>query len=576
MRTSIPVGPEKRVVGGATDDHLLKRDAMPSISRRALLRGLAAASAPLAAARLPGNAGGLFADRAAAAQTPGAMATLTVATNRAPSDLDPHSAYDAGSGVVVQGPFEGLIRVRAGTTDAYVPQLATAWEANADKSVWTFHLRDGVRFHDGTPFDAVAARASFARLLALSLAPSSVLGRFVADPAQIATPDSRTLVFHLGRPQPLFEAAIAAPYGTAIVNAAALRAHAVGGDWGHAWAQTNSDGLGTGPYRVTSFDSEQGAALERFDGYWGGWNGPHFDRIAVRVVTEPETRRELIEQGDADIAQTLPLATVSDLARNPALVVDHRFNLAVWYLAMTVGGPLRRPEARQALCWAFPYDAVLAGVYDGYAKRAVGPVAALCRGFAPDTFVYPTDFDRARSLLRQAGVAEGTNLTLLLPPGNADAQTVAELFQANLTRIGLNLAIQQVDFPTYVSIFTGDQPADERPNLLPSFWQPDYDDGWSQLWPQVSCEAWKVGNGGHYCNQHVETLLAQAKDAADDQSYLAALANIQQIVTRDDPAAIYFAQPEWATVLRRDVGGFAPNLIVGEIIDFHSLYRRQE
>ncbi|HEU0116581.1 MAG TPA: ABC transporter substrate-binding protein [Thermomicrobiales bacterium] len=543
------------------------------ISRRALLRRLAVASTPLAAARLSSVVGGFPTARAVAAQSSAAATSLTLATNRTPSDLDPHSAYDAGSGVVLQGPFEGLIRVRPGTIDAYVPQLATAWEANADHSVWTFHLREGVGFQDGTEFDAAAARASFDRLLALGLAPASVLGRFFTDVGQIATPDSRTLVFDLGRPQPLFEAAIAAPYGTAIVNAAALRRHDAGGDWGHGWAQTNSDGLGTGPYRVASFDGAQGATLERFDGYWGGWSGRHFDRIAIRVVTEPDTRRELIERGDADIVQTLPLATIAALTHNPDLVVDHRYNLAVWYIAMTVGGTLRSPQARQALCWAFPYDDAIAGVYDGFAKRAVGPVAELCRGFASDTFVYRTDLDRARSLLRQAGVADGTTLTLMLPPGNADVQAVAELFQANLTRIGLPLAIQQVDFPTYVSIFTGDQPAAERPNLLPSFWQPDYDDGWSQLWPQVSCGAWRIGNGGHYCNQQVETLLAQAKDAADDKTYLTSLARIQDIVTRDDPAAVYFAQPEWVTVLRRDVGGFAPNLIVGEIIDFYALRR---
>jgi peptide/nickel transport system substrate-binding protein len=547
---------------------------MSNVTRRAVVRCLAGASAAVAS-RGSGIAGGFPDARLAeAAQGPAAAATLTLATNRAPSDLDPHSAYDAGSGVLLQGPFEGLIRLKPGTTDQYVPQLATAWEANADQSVWTFHLRAGVAFHDGAPFDAVAARASFERLLTLGLAPSTVLGRFLQRPDQIATPDKRTLVFDLGRPQPLFEAAIAAPYGTAIVNAGLLRQHEAGGDWGHAWAQTHADGIGTGPYRIASFDSEAGALLERFDGYWGGWRENQFERIALRVVVEPETRRELIEQGAADIAETLPLATLPALERNPELVVDHRADLAVWYLAMTVGGPLRSPTARQALCWAFPYDQVIAGVYNGFAKRAIGPVAELCRGFAPDTFVYQTDFDRARTLLRQAGVAEGTSLTLLLSPCNADMQTVAELFQASLARIDVALAIQHVDFPTYVSIFTGDQPADERPNLLPSFWQPDYDDGWSQLWPQVSCDAWKSGNGGHYCNQQVETSLAQAKGATDEQTYLSALAQIQQIVTRDDPAAIYFAQPEWATVLRRDVGGFAPNLIVGEIIDFYGLYRR--
>ena len=160
----------------------------------------------------------------------GSLNTLTLATNRTPSDLDPHSAYDPGSGVALQGPFEGLIRLKAGTTGEYVPLLAESWASNPDLSVWTFHLRDGVTFHDGTPFDAEAARASFERLLRLDLAPAQVLGRFITDPAQITTPDSHTLVFALGQSQPLFEAALASPYGTAIVNVAALRQHEVEGD----------------------------------------------------------------------------------------------------------------------------------------------------------------------------------------------------------------------------------------------------------------------------------------------------------------------------------------------------------
>ena len=496
-------------------------------------------------------------------------------TNRTPSDLDPHSAYDAGSGVLLQGPFEGLIRARANTTDEFVPVLAESWEANADQSVWTFRLRDGVTFQDGTPLDAHAARASFERLLTLGLAPSTVLGRFLTDPAQITTADRRTLVFDLGRPQPLFETALASAYGTAIVNTAALRDHEVDGDWGHAWAQTSSEGLGTGPYRLVEFDVETGAVLERYDGYWRGWEGEHFDRVILRVVVEPETRRALIESGDADIATTLPLATVGELEQHPDLAVDHRYSLAVRYIAMTVAGPLQSPEARQALCWAFPYDEVISGVYDGFAKRAIGPIAELCRGFSPDTFVYQTELQRARALLDRAGIAEGTVLTMLLPPGNTETAVTAELFQANLAAVGLTLDIRPVDFATYVGIFTGDLPAEERPNLLPSFWSPDYNDGWNHLWPQISCDAWQSGNGGHYCNERVEELLEQARNAAGEESYLSSLKEIQQIVTRDDPAAIYYAQPEWLTVLRRDIDGFTPDPVVGDLVDFYALHRRE-
>jgi peptide/nickel transport system substrate-binding protein len=499
--------------------------------------------------------------------------TLTLVTPRAPSDLDPHSAYDAGSGVALRGPFEGLVRLKPGTTDEHVPLLAESWQANADRSAWTFRLREGVTFQDGTPLDAFAAKASFDRLFTLALAPSTVLGRFVADAAQISTPDHRTLVFDLGRPQPLFLAALASDFGTAIVNAAALKAHEVDGDWGHAWAQTTSEGIGTGPYRISAFDVETGVILERHAGYWRGWEGDHFAQVILRVTAESETRRALIENGNADIAAVLPLATVQDLERNPDLVVDRRYNLTVRYLAMTVAGPLASSQARQALCWAFPYDDVIAGVYEGYAKRAIGPVAELCRGFDPDTFVYETDLERARGLLREAGVTPGTTLSMPLPPGNPEGPSMAEIFRTNLDAIGLRLDAAPIDFASYVGVLYGDMPAEERPNLLTAFWSPDYNDAWNQLWPQVSCQAWQAGNGGHYCNARVEAFLEQTRTAEDEHAYRSSLGEIQQIVTREDPAAIYYAQPQWLTVLRRDVAGFTPDLIVGDLVDFYALHR---
>ena len=532
----------------------------PSLTRRRLLAGLGAGA-------------GVLATRLTAAARQPDPTTFTLVTNRTPSDLDPHSAYDAGSGVVLQGPFEGLIRLAPGSADRYEPVLATSWFANADQSVWTFIIREGVTFHDGSPLDAEAARASFARLLRLGLAPSTVLGRFIENPAQVIADDG-ALVFDLGKPQPLFEAAVASPYGTAIVNVPALLAHEVDGDLGHGWAQTSAAGLGTGPYRVVEFAMENGVVLERYDGYWRGWNGDSFGRVIVRIVVEPQTRRALLENGDADLATTMPLAAIRDMEQRADLNVDRRYNLAVNYLAMTVAGPLQSSAARQALCWAFPYDEVIAGVYDGFAKRAVGPVAELCRGFAPGTFQYSTDLERARTLLRTAGVAEGTALRILFPAGNQETLSLAELFQANLARIGIGLDIELTDFATYVGIAFGDLSAAERPNLFPAFWQPDYNDAWSQLWPQTSCDARRTGNVGHYCHPRVETLLFRSRNASDGIAYQNALTEIQQIVTRDDPAAIYIAQPQWLTVMRSDVGGFAPNLIVGEIVDFYGLFRQ--
>ncbi|HET7092005.1 MAG TPA: ABC transporter substrate-binding protein, partial [Thermomicrobiales bacterium] len=321
------------------------------------------------------------------ARAQAAASTLTIAVDGAPFDLDPHSQYDQRSTLAVRGPYEGLIGLKGDKTDEYEGILAERWEANDDKSVWTFHLRPNVTFQDGSPCDAEAVRASYARLLSMGKGAVNVVARFVPDAKQITAPDPQTIVFDCGRPQPLFETAMAATLGVQVVNVKVAMAHEADGDQGNAWLQTHADGAGTGPYRITQFEPGNQLVMERYDGYWGGWDGAHFDRIIIRVVEEAETRRQLLERGDVDIAQGFGPEAIAALASAPGVRVDHAPSTDVIYFVLTEGGPLTKPEARQAMCYAFPYDKVLAGVYDGAYTRAVGPVAATVQGFNPDTFV---------------------------------------------------------------------------------------------------------------------------------------------------------------------------------------------
>ncbi len=532
-------------------------------SRRRMLAGSAVLGAGAVASAAIGTA-------------PAALAqerTFTLAANWSPVDIDPHGGYDPGSGFVLAGIYEGLIRQRAGDGVQLEPWLAEAWEPNEDASSWTFHLRSDVTFQDGTPLTAAAARDSFARQLALKLAPANVLGRFFTSADQIVAVDEHTLRFDLGQPRQSFEVAMAAPFGTNIMNVAAVMHHETDGDLGYVWAQTNSEGLGTGPYRLVDYDPQTGATLERYDGYWGGWDGNHFDTIEFRVVAEAETRRELIEQGDVDLVENIPLEEVATLEKNPDLAVDRQTDMTVRYTAITQAEPFLQPEARQALCWAFPYEEVLQGVFLGYAQPAQGAVSTNCIGFAPATTSYTTDLDKAKALLAQAGIPPGTKIQTVSAAGATIIQSIAELFQRNLQEIGLDLEIQIMDYGSYVGLYYGDLLAEERPLLFPSFWGPDYDDAWSQLWPLTSCDAWQSGNAGHYCNDRVDELLDAANGAADEASYQAALAETQEIVAYDDPAGIYFALPEWITVLRSDIGGFAKHPVVSSRLDYYALYR---
>ncbi|HLL51690.1 MAG TPA: ABC transporter substrate-binding protein, partial [Thermomicrobiales bacterium] len=514
--------------------------------------------------------------RAAVARQEGNGTTLIVGLDGTPSDLDPHSQYDYRSTMVVRSIYEGLVGLVGSATDEFEGLVAESWEANEDQSVWTFKIRPGLTFQDGSACDSAAVKASYERLLGMNRGAVAVFSRFISDPTQMSTPDAGTIVFDCGTPQPLFLTAMAATYGPQIVNAAVAMEHEEDGDFGNTWLQVNAEGTGTGGWKLVSFEPGEQVILERNENYWRGWEGNHFERIIIRVVEEVSTMRQLVESGDVDIIDRFSVSydEIDALMQVPTLTVDISDSTEVEYLTMTEAGPLASPEARQAMCYAFPYQDVIDGVYSGYASRANSLVAPSVLGYQQDGFFFETDLEKAKELLTTAGIPEGTELTLLQSTGTNPV--IAELFQANLAEIGIALVIEPVDQGTRAATFYGDTPAEERPNFMVWSWWPDYNDAWNVLYPTTSCDAWgsKGANGGFYCNEEVDALLAEAKDASTLKSYTKILGDVQSIITERDVPVISSSQPKWPTVLQSNIEGFACNPINLGTYDFWTLSRK--
>jgi peptide/nickel transport system substrate-binding protein len=499
--------------------------------------------------------------------------TITYVYDVSPSDIDPASnTFNTGDNIE-RNIDQTLIALDGSSLDHYKPVLATSWSVNAAKSIYVFHLRHGVQFHTGRCcMTADDVRYSIARSVTAGLGMSYLFARFFTKPLeQIKVRDPYTVEFDLGRSQPMFLGAIASQYSGNILDAKALRAHATKSDpWAHNWA-TDHD-AGTGPYTIKSWVRDQQITLTRFAGYWGGWSGPHFTTVIERTVPDATSRREQIERGQADLTTNLTPQDYDAMKQNPAVQIVVNQTANIYYLVMTEAGPLASPYARQALSYAFPYNAMINGVLRGYASRSYGPLGSSILGYDPNAFHYTTDMAKARALLAKAGVKPGTTLTFVYPSEALGKSAL--LLQAQLAQLGITLKIQRLSESAFNGIFYGTEPASKRPNIMAYAWYPDYDDPFDAVQPLIASNAAGPSgvNGGFYHNKQVDALLAKMQ-YADGPKLVALTHQLQDITGRVDPPAIWTHQAAAVIVLAHGIKGLAFNTLTIGTYDFYALHR---
>jgi peptide/nickel transport system substrate-binding protein len=504
----------------------------------------------------------------------GASGTLTVLISAGTEDIDPHYSYTTLSSTVALAVYEMLLQLKGDSTDQYDPMLAESWEASEDQSTYTFKLAPDVTFQDGTPCDAQAVKDSYTRWIELEGSPVNVITRFVESPDMMEVVDPTTLRFNLGTPQPLFLPAMASQYGPSVISPTAIEENATDDDpYAHEWAASSA--VGSGPYELVSNSLSEGLVFRRFENFHRGWEGNHFDELVFRVVPENATRRQLLEQGDADAAAyNLTVDDVAAMRENPDLQVVEYTSTAVSWVIMNAPR-LLTPEVRRGFSLAFPYDLVVDDVFKGLLKRS-GPIAESVRGYDPDVYLYQTDLAAAKELILAGGFAEGDGFEYMVHSGDERETTVAQLFQANLQEMGFNLELVSVDYATLESTIFGDAPVEERPHFIGGWgWWPDYNDPWNQLWPNFT-EA-NVGdgggNGGGYVNSRFEEIMAEAETYTDETRLAELMKEAQNILTEQDPPVIYYGQQVRYTILRADIQGFVPNPLYLDAFPFYAMSR---
>ncbi|HYK99369.1 MAG TPA: ABC transporter substrate-binding protein [Candidatus Acidoferrales bacterium] len=363
--------------------------------------------------------------------------------------LDPWTASDPDTLEALSQVYEPLARLDPVSLRP-VPLLATKWTASSDARIWTFTLRSGVKFHDGTPLDAAAVAYDFERardFLRLGLGP-------LID--SVTASDPSTVVFTLKTGYAALPATLAST-SFGLVSPACVKA-------GPAWATPATRcAAGTGPFRVEpgAWKTGDRLVLTRNASYWGtdadGRRLPFLDSVAFIAVRDENARVGGLHAAQVEVALDLGPATARALRADPNLAAQRRPYYPTVFVGITPGpGPFAAAEVRRAAAMAVDRDGLARSVYSGEARAAAQLVPPGLLGHDDTVTQFaPGDAAAAKKLLADAGFASGVNADLWYSPDASDAlpdpKRVAEAVAADLARGGITVNVRTEDAALFIA-----------------------------------------------------------------------------------------------------------------------------
>ncbi len=424
------------------------------------------------------------------------------------------------------------------------PLLAESIEATAD-NVYVIKLKEGIRFTDGTPFNAEAVKAN----LDYMLDPENGSAfRFLlvvgGEPAQVEVLDEFTIQITTKFPFAPLPAHLA--HGAyAMVSPAAL---AQGRDF------LASNAVGTGPFVLSEWKRDEEVILTRNDDYWG--EKPALETVIFKVVKESGARLVEIQSGTVDVAVRVPPADIPMLEADPNIEIMITPGLRTIYIFFNVTEePFTDVRVRQAVNYAVDVQAIVDNLFEGAALVSRAPFAPTIFGYAEQE-PYARDLERARALLAEAGIAEGTTVTLYHPTGRyiQDA-LVADAVRAQLREVGLNVELQTLEWPQYVPQVRRPKPENDIQFAMLGWGVPTMDADYALFALFHSSEFPPGFNGAFYSNPEVDALLEKGRSTLDPEERRAAYAEAIRIIWEDAPWLFLYSEIQ-VTAVRKNVEGF--------------------
>ena len=371
------------------------------------------------------------------AAKPASSTTLRLGYYEDIQSPDPDIQYDIPGLELVNNVYEGLVHYATGVSNKIVPWLATSWTISPDDRVYTFHLRSGVTFHDGTPFNSAAAKASFERRIAIKQ------GTYyqVQDIKTIATPNPLTLVITLKGTNSAFMDYLASPYGVKMISPTAVREHAIGHDLAQKWLSTHD--AGTGPYTITQFTLGQQYVVKAYPKWWGP--APYYKTVIFKLVPDSGNQVLQLRAGGLDILHQQPVPTVNSFKNAPGFQVKvFPTYLKTWIHVNTSRPPFNVAAVRTALGQAINRQQIVSTFFGAYGtvSTQMYPAGMLPPGAGADPQPYdPSKLKAAVAKLTQS--ERSVNLVYLSGHG-ADIARISDAVGNELQADGLNVTVREV------------------------------------------------------------------------------------------------------------------------------------
>lgn len=443
-----------------------------------------------------------------------------------PPSGDPHKSRGANGGHLLYNVYEGLVALNGEMTEV-LPKLATSWE-QLDETSWRFHLREGVTFHNGEPFNAEAVKYSIARLLD----PDAVrLNSGYKHIGEVEIIDDHTVVIHLTATDPMFIERLPDVHMVPPAYTASLSEEEFG-----------RKPVGTGPYRFVEWTVGDHLTLEAYDQYWGG--RPAVDRLVFRPIPEASTRLAELQTGRVDFITGVNYDTVSVIENDPNLRVESNSGRRTVFIHVDqLGGfePLQDERVRQAISHAIDRQLLIDGVLNGYGT----PLATFFRpdmfGFDPGLEPHQYDPDLARRLLAEAGYPEGFTVRMSTSPTTVTkGDEIAQAIDSMLAEVGIQVDLQVVSDQTQRDTYLGnpDKTSGAVPPLFMWNWGSQLPDASSPLTGLL-----RTGGVTSYMSDpELDTLIDRFVSEMDPEARRAQALELQQFLYTSLPVIPLYLQ----------------------------------